>query len=70
MPLSLEQVVRSPAYPDERQLVAILGQVSFRKIIQEHVLITAGRDWRSLPRSRGIRAQVSYLLDYSTEHGR
>lgn len=30
MPLSLEQIVRSPAYPDERQLAAILGQVSFR----------------------------------------
>lgn len=27
MPLSLERIVRSPAYPDERQLVAILGQV-------------------------------------------
>jgi len=30
MPLSLERIVRSPAYPDERQLAAILGQVSFR----------------------------------------
>jgi len=29
MPLSLEQIVRSPAYPDERQLAAILGQVGF-----------------------------------------
>lgn len=28
MPISLEQIVRSPAYPDERQLAAILGQVS------------------------------------------
>ncbi|KAG9228274.1 hypothetical protein BJ875DRAFT_477910 [Amylocarpus encephaloides] len=27
MPLSLERIVRSPAYPDERQLAAILGQV-------------------------------------------
>ncbi|KAG0644960.1 hypothetical protein D0Z07_9342 [Hyphodiscus hymeniophilus] len=27
MPVSLERIVRSPAYPDERQLVAILGQV-------------------------------------------
>jgi hypothetical protein len=31
MPLSLEWIVRSPAYPDERQLAAILGQVGFRK---------------------------------------
>ena len=30
MPVSLERIVRSPAYPDERQLAAILGQVSFR----------------------------------------
>ena len=30
MPLSLEQIIRSPAYPNERQLAAILGQVSFR----------------------------------------
>jgi hypothetical protein len=30
MPLSLEQIVRSPAYPNERQLAAILGQVSSR----------------------------------------
>ena len=30
MPVSLEQIVRSPAYPDERQLAAILRQVSFR----------------------------------------
>jgi serine/threonine protein kinase len=30
MPLSLEPIVRSPAYPDERQLAAILGQVSYR----------------------------------------
>jgi hypothetical protein len=30
MPLSLKRIVRSPAYPDERQLAAILGQVSFR----------------------------------------
>jgi hypothetical protein len=30
MPLTLERIVRSPAYPDERQLAAILGQVSFR----------------------------------------
>jgi hypothetical protein len=30
MPLSLERIVRSPAYPDERQIAAILGQVSFR----------------------------------------
>ena len=28
MPISLEQIVKSPAYPDERQLAAILGQVS------------------------------------------
>ncbi|KAF8855967.1 kinase-like protein [Acephala macrosclerotiorum] len=27
MPISLERIVRSPAYPDERQLAAILGQV-------------------------------------------
>ncbi|PVH70393.1 hypothetical protein DL98DRAFT_136623 [Cadophora sp. DSE1049] len=27
MPLSLEQMVRTPAYPTERQLAAILGQV-------------------------------------------
>lgn len=26
--ISLEEIVRSPAYPDERQLAAILGQVS------------------------------------------
>lgn len=31
MPLSLEPIVRSPAYPDERQLAAILGQVGFSK---------------------------------------
>ena len=31
MPLSLERIVRSPAYPDERQLAAILGQVGLRK---------------------------------------
>lgn len=30
MPVSLERIVRSPAYLDERQLAAILGQVSFR----------------------------------------
>lgn len=30
MPLSLEQIVGSPAYPDERQLAAILGPVGFR----------------------------------------
>jgi hypothetical protein len=30
MPLALERIVRSPAYPDERQLAAILGQISFR----------------------------------------
>jgi hypothetical protein len=30
MPLSLERIVGSPAYPDERQLAAILGQVSCR----------------------------------------
>lgn len=29
MPVSLEWIVRSPAYPDERQLAAFLGQVSF-----------------------------------------
>ena len=29
MPVSLGWIVRSPAYPDERQLAAILGQVSF-----------------------------------------
>ena len=29
MPISLDQIVRSPAYPDDRQLAAILGQVSF-----------------------------------------
>lgn len=28
MHVSLEQIVRSPAYPDERELAAILGQVS------------------------------------------
>ena len=28
MPISLEWIVRSPSYPDERQLAAILGQVS------------------------------------------
>jgi hypothetical protein len=27
MPLSLERIVKSPAYPNERQLAAILGQV-------------------------------------------
>jgi hypothetical protein len=27
MPVALDQIVRSPAYPDERQLAAILGQV-------------------------------------------
>ena len=31
MPVSLERIVSSPAYPDERQLAAILGQVSFCK---------------------------------------
>ena len=30
MPLTLERIVKSPAYPDERQLAAIFGQVSFR----------------------------------------
>ena len=30
IPISLERIVRSPAYPDERQLAAIFGQVSFR----------------------------------------
>jgi hypothetical protein len=34
MPLSLERIVRSPAYPDERQLAAILGQVSFRNLFK------------------------------------
>ena len=29
MPVSLERIVRSPAYPDERQLAALLGQVGF-----------------------------------------
>jgi len=29
MPVSLEWIVRSPAYPDERQLAAVLGQVRF-----------------------------------------
>ena len=28
MSISLERIVKSPAYPDERQLAAILGQVS------------------------------------------
>lgn len=28
MPISLEWIVRSPAFPDERQLAALLGQVS------------------------------------------
>jgi hypothetical protein len=27
MPVSLDRIVRSPAYPDERQLATILGQV-------------------------------------------
>ena len=30
MSISLERVVESPAYPNERQLAAILGQVSFQ----------------------------------------
>jgi hypothetical protein len=34
MPLSLERMVSSPAYPDERQLAAILGQVGFRKSLK------------------------------------
>lgn len=29
MPISLEWIVKSPAYPDDRQLAAILGQVCF-----------------------------------------
>ncbi len=36
MPLSLEQIVRSPAYPDERQLVAILGQPLLRGYQVQH----------------------------------
>jgi hypothetical protein len=70
MPVSLERIVRSPAYPDERQLAAILGQVSFCNPFQEHTLITAGRGWRGLPRSRRIRPRVSHLLEYPAEHGR
>ena len=31
MSFSLEQIISSPAYPDEQQLAAILGQVGFRK---------------------------------------
>lgn len=34
MPLSLEQIVRSPDYPDKRQLAAILGQVSYRNLFK------------------------------------
>jgi hypothetical protein len=29
MPVSLQRIIDSPAYPNERQLAAILGQVSF-----------------------------------------
>jgi serine/threonine protein kinase len=34
MPVSLEQIVRSLAYLDKRQLAAILGQVSFRNLFK------------------------------------
>jgi hypothetical protein len=34
MPLSLERITRSPAYSDERQLAAILGQVSLRHLFK------------------------------------
>jgi serine/threonine protein kinase len=34
MPLSLERIVRSPAYPDEQQLAAILRQVSYRDLFK------------------------------------
>lgn len=42
MPISLEQIVRSPAYPNERQLAAILSQVSF-----SHCLPTFTNESRS-----------------------
>lgn len=70
MPLSLERIIRSPAYPDERQLAAILGQVKLPPSIQESILTTAGRDRRGLPRSRRIRTRVSHLLGHPAEHGR
>jgi serine/threonine protein kinase len=54
MPVSLERIVRSLAYPDERQLTAILGQVSFCNLFQEHTLITTGCGWRGLPHNRRI----------------
>ena len=40
MPVSLEQVVASPAYPNEHQLAAIIGQVHFTSGKQGYALIT------------------------------
>ena len=34
MPVSLKRIVRSLAYPDKRQLAAILRQVSFRNLFK------------------------------------
>jgi serine/threonine protein kinase len=43
MPISLEWIVRSPAYPNERQLAAILGQVS--SFISVVLFVDHGRFW-------------------------
>jgi len=34
MPVSLQRIIDCPAYPDERQLAAILGQVSFYDLLR------------------------------------
>lgn len=57
MPLALERIVRSPAYPDERQLAAILGQVSFPEL-PKHTLTT-----------EQVVTGVAYLAAEGFEHG-
>jgi hypothetical protein len=53
MPVSLHWIVRCPAYPNERQLRAILRQVSFRHLIDMRAFTDVDRYWKAwltLPR--------------------
>jgi len=71
MPVTLEHIVGCPAYPDDRQLGAILGQVGFRNsLIHEHALMMAGTGRYGLHRIGGIRTRRSQLLEHPSERGR
>ncbi len=69
MPVSLEQIVRSPAYPNEQQLAAIIGQVSFMYSYKPHALITTGPERRGLPCGGRTRTWISTLLEHPPKHG-